>query len=229
MGLRRRLMPLSSPVLLTTCVVSHSSSTLAANEEASAPEPENDTFWHARVGIGLNPVIGQDDRLPTAYTGFGASLSGFVSLPLRLSAGAGLDWEQYTFDSNNHGDSQRTPPLYTGEILTQMRLMGLVQWDILRRGLVTPFVVLGAGYGWEKAALTGWQCTPVNSRGLVMGGGFGVQLALSDKLGAGVEYRGNTLPLGPTVCTLALFDDEPLGAPSDFFSHRIGITLSVRN
>lgn len=186
--------------------------------------------WHGRFGVGVNPVSSGDNRLPTAHTGFGASLSGFVLLPLRLSAGLNFDWDRYTFDSANHEDlGTSVPPRYRDEVLMHTRLMALVQWDVLSRGLITPFVVAGAGYGWEHAALTEWQCTPKLSSGLVYGAGLGLDLAVYEAVAIGIEYRANALPDSTKTCTLAIIDNEPLGTPSDFFSQRIGLTLSVRS
>lgn len=185
--------------------------------------------WHARVGVGLNPVASDAAPLPRAHTGFGGSLSGFAQLPYRVSAGVGFDWERYTFDSQNQGDPYGAPPRYTDEVLIHTRLMALVQWDILRRELITPYVLAGLGYGWESAELTQWQCRPALQSGLVMGAGAGLDLAVHERIGIGAEYRINTLPSGTVSCTAAYFPDEPMGPPSDFLSQRIGITLSIRH
>jgi opacity protein-like surface antigen len=187
-----------------------------------------ETTWHARVGVGLNPVASDAAQVPRAHTGFGASLSGFAQLPHRISAGVGFDWERYTFDSQNFGDPYGSAPRYTGEVLTHTRLMALVQWDILRRRLITPYVLAGLGYGWEDAELTQWQCTPALQSGLVVGGGAGLDLAVHELISVGVEYRIHTLPSGTLDCTLAFVFAEPMGPPSDFLSQRIGIALSLR-
>jgi opacity protein-like surface antigen len=152
-----------------------------------------------------------------------------MQLPYRVSAGLGFDWERYTFDSNNSGDGTRLTPRYTGEPLTHTRLMALVQWDILRRRFITPFLLVGLGYGWEDADVTDWQCSPALMSGLVVGAGGGLELAVHESIGVGVEYRINTLPETTVTCTLAAIADEPIGPPSDFSSQRAGITLSLRH
>lgn len=196
---------------------------------STAVTPERDDTWHGRFGFGLNPVASRTDRLPKAHMGFGASLAGFLQLPYRISAGVGFDWERYTFDSRNHGDPDGAAPRYTGEVLAHTRLMALVQWDVLRRGLITPFILAGLGYGWEHAELTQWQCAPALMSGRVLGAGAGLDVAVHELIGVGLEYRINTLPSATAACTLALIPDEPLGQPSDFLSQRIGITLSTRH
>ena len=103
-----------------------------------------------------------------------------------------------------------------------------MQWDILRRELITPYVLAGLGYGWEDAELTRWQCTPALQSGLVVGGGAGLDLAVHERIAVGVEYRINTLPSGAGDCSLAFIYAEPMGTPSDFLSQRIGVTLSLR-
>lgn len=223
-----RWRPWLTLILAGICASAH-----AQAETPAAPDPsetrERDATWHARVGFGLNPVSSTDDRLPTAHMGFGASLSGFIQLPYRFSAGAGVDWERYTFDSKAVGDADGSPPRFTGEILTHTRVMALVQWDILRRRLLTPFILAGLGYGWEHAELTTWQCSPALMSGRVLGGGAGLDLAVHELIAVGLEYRINTLPHGTLTCTLAFIRNEPVGPPSDFVSQRIGITLSVRH
>jgi hypothetical protein len=106
--------------------------------------------------------------------------------------------------------------------------MALVQWDVLRRRFVTPYILAGVGYCWEDAELTAWQCSPALMSGVVVGGGAGLDLAVHEWVGVGVEYRVNTLPKATASCTLALIYDEPIGPPSDFVSQRIGLTLSMR-
>lgn len=182
---------------------------------------------HVSVSV-LTRWQGGADDLPRAHLGLGASLSGFVQLPYRLSAGAGFDWERYTFDANNSGDPLGSGPRYTDEVLTHTRLMALAQWDILPRRFLTPYVLAGAGYGWEDAELTTWQCTPALKSGPVVGAGAGVDLALSRAVGVGFEYRANSLPFRTQICTQAQRDAEPMGPPSDFFSQRLGATLSAR-
>jgi opacity protein-like surface antigen len=162
-----------------------------SGEAISGEAPERDVTWRARLGVGLNPVARSSDRLPTVHSGFGASLAGFVQLPYRVSAGLGFDWERYTFDSNNSRDGARLTPRYTGEPLTHTRLMALVQWDILRRRFITPFLLVGLGYGWEDAEVTDWQCSPALMSGLVVGAGGGLELAVHESIGVGVEYRIN--------------------------------------
>jgi opacity protein-like surface antigen len=207
----------------------------AANANAQAPaataplETGAREHWlHARVGVGLNPVVGDDSSLPTAHLGYGASLAAFVYLPYRISTGVGFDWERYTFDSNNFGDASGSPARYTDEALTHTRLMALMQWDILPRRVVTPYVLAGLGYGWEDAELTQWQCSPALSSGPVLGAGAGLDWAVHHFLDVGLEYRVNTLPQGSRSCTLAFISNEPLGPPADFTSQRVGLTLSVR-
>ena len=189
---------------------------------------ERDSTWHGRLGVGLNPVARETDELPSVHTGFGASLSGFVRLPYRMSAGIGFDWERYTFDTNNFGDPAGSVARYKGEVLTHTRLMALAQWDVLRHRVVTPYILAGVGYGWEDAELTEWQCRPALMSGVVVGGGAGLELAVHESIGVGLEYRINSLPKATVSCTLAAISEEPIGPPSDFVSQRIGITLSVR-
>jgi hypothetical protein len=218
--LLRRLL---TPIIAGICCVAHAE----AEPPGTSETREGDHAWHGRVGVGLNLVSRGADGLPTVHMGFGASVSGFVHLPYRISAGVGFDWERYTFDSTNHGAPLGSAPRYTDEVLTHTRLMALVQWDVLRRRIVTPYVLAGLGYGWEGAELTEWQCSPALMSGAVVGGGAGLDLAVHELVGVGLEYRVNTLPKATASCTLAFIPDEPVGPPSDFVSQRIGITLSM--
>jgi hypothetical protein len=223
-----RLRQLLMPTLAGICCSAHAHAE-ALGTSNTLETRRLDHTWHGRVGVGLNPVARGTESLPTVHMGFGASLAGFVQLPYRISAGVGFDWERYTFDSNNYGDPYGSAPRYTDEVLTQTRLMALVQWDILRRRFITPFILVGLGYGWEGAELTRWQCSPALMSGLVVGGGAGLDLAVHELIGVGLEYRINSLPHATASCTLAFLDDEPIGPPSDFLSQRIGITLSMRH
>jgi Outer membrane protein beta-barrel domain len=222
------LKPLHSTVAFLAGICFTALGHAADGQPAADASLMNDATWRARLGLGVNPVVSSSEYLPKAHTGFGASLAGFVQLPYRLNVGLGADWERYTFDSNNNGDANRTTPRYTDEVLTHVRVMAQLQWDILKRQLITPSVFVGAGYGWEGAELTTWQCQPRRMHGPVVGAGVGLDLALNSMFDIGLEYRANTLPLGTRMCTLALIEDEPLGTPSDFFSQRIGLTFSVR-
>jgi opacity protein-like surface antigen len=140
-----------------------------------------------------------------------------------------FDWDRYTFDSKNYGDPPGNRARYTDQVLSQARLMALLQWDVLERRLITPFVVTGLGYGWQNADLTSWQCRPDLPHGLALGAGAGLDFAVHELVGVGVEYRINTLPLGSRICTMAEIDAEPMGPPQDALWQRIAITFSVRN
>jgi opacity protein-like surface antigen len=222
-----RMWRLPVPIIAGMCCSAHVHAE-ASGTSGTLEAPEHDYTWHGRVGFGLNPVARDPDELPAVHAGFGASLSGFVHLPYRISAGVGFDWERYTFDSKNYGDPPGSAARYTDEVLTHTRLMALVQWDVLRHRFVTPYILAGLGYGWEDAELTEWQCGPALMSGVVVGGGAGLDVAVHELIGIGLEYRINTLPKATATCTLAFISDEPMGPPSDFVSQRIGITLSMR-
>lgn len=199
----------------------------SANTELNPPSAA--PFWHARLGAGVNPVLGQASYSSQAHTGFGASLHGFIYLPHRFSVGAGFDWERYTYDSGVSGDPVDASPRYKDQALMHSRAMALVQWDVLPRGFINPYLLAGAGYGWEHAEVTTWQCSPKQNQGAVVGGGLGVEVALNQLLALGVEYRVNTLPLATRSCTLAFITNEPDGAPSDFLSQRVALTVGLRH
>lgn len=184
--------------------------------------------WHGRLGIGLNPVAHFEDELPRAHTGFGAALSGFAQLWERFSVGVGADWERYAFDSGNTGDPVGSAPRYTDEVWTHSRLMALVQWDVMGRRFVAPFLVAGVGYGWQDASLTVEQCTPALANGPVVGVGGGLDVALGDAVGVGLEYRANTSPAGSSNCTAVYIPEEPLGPPGFALLQRVGINVSLR-
>lgn len=183
---------------------------------------------HGRLGVGVNPVLEADDYLPIAKTGFGASVAGFYQLPYRLSVGVGIDVERYTYDSANYGDGLEPSPRYVDQSLVNVRPQALLQWDILSRTLFNPYLLIGAGYVWQHAELNDWQCRPKQDSGPVVGAGGGLDVAFSDAIGVGFEYRINTLPLTPRSCNLALIDLEPRGAPR-VAPHRFGITFGVRH
>jgi hypothetical protein len=220
-------LPCLAPVIAGLCFASTGNAQAPGRGSGAEPLAEPRLTWLGRVSVGLNPVVSRTEYLPKAHLGFGVSLAGFVKLPYRFNAGLGFDWERYTFDSENMGDGNQSPPRYTDQVLTHSRVMGLVQWDVLPRRFITPFLLVGAGYGWEHSQLTQWQCTPALGYGLVVGGGVGLDIALSEIWSLGVEYRANTLPMGPRNCNPSFIFAEPRGAPSDFFSQRIGVTLSV--
>lgn len=215
---------------LTVCLGLLASRSLAAAPSVGAKpddEPAVETTWHARLGVGWNPVLDSNDRLPTADAGFGGTLSGFYQLPHRLSVGAGFDRERYTYDTSLTASAANTPPRYVDLDLYVNRLQVLAQWDLLPRNFVTPFLVLGAGYHWQQAEVTDWQCRPKQQTGPVVGAGLGLEMTLGSGLGLGFEYRTNTPPLSARTCTLAYVPDEPLGAPT-VTSHRFGLTFGVR-
>lgn len=207
---------------LATCA------SLGIDRAAAEEAPEAPVTWHGRLGVGVNPVLDAEDYLPIAKTGFGASVAGFYQLPYRLSVGAGLDVERYTYDSSNYADRSDDPPRYVDQSLVNVRPQVLLQWDIWRRTLVNPYLLIGAGYVWQQAEVTSWQCRPRQNSGPVVGAGGGFAVALSDAIGVGFEYRVNTSPLTPRSCTLALIELEPRGAP-EVLSHRFGVTVSVRH
>lgn len=221
-----RVRQLAVPIIAGMCRSAHADA--ETPHTAGILQTQRDHTFHGRVGLGLNPVARSSDELPTVHMGYGGSLSGFVHLPHRFSAGVGFDWERYTFDSKNYADPPGSAARYADEVLTHTRLMALVQWDVLRHRVVTPYILAGLGYGWEDAELTAWQCSPRLMSGVVVGGGAGLDLAVHELLGVGLEYRMNTLPKATASCTLAFIVDEPMGPPSDFVSQRIGITLSMR-
>lgn len=187
--------------------------------------------FHARVGFGVTPVAFlSDDHLPTAHHGFGAFFSAFGELPYRFSLGGGFDWERYGYETTTMAGSRDGEVVFPDEQLTHTRLLGLVEWDVLERGLVNPYLLALAGWGWEHATKTRWQCSPDTASGPVFGGGVGVDVAALSWLAIGLEYRIATLPIAsPSMCTLAQFDDEPKGPPRDFIPQRIALTLSVND
>jgi hypothetical protein len=99
--MRMRRLPM--PIIAGMCCSAHVHAETPATAGTSEA-PERDYAWHGRVGFGVNPVTSDAEELPAVHVGFGASLSGFVRLPYRISAGVGFDWERYTFDSKNYGD-----------------------------------------------------------------------------------------------------------------------------
>lgn len=195
------------------------------NQERIIPLPSKEVTWHARLGVGVNPIFGTDNTLPIAKTGFGGTISGFYQLPYRFSLGAGYDWERYTYDSANVDDPLTMPPRYVDEALIHNRLQALVQWDILPRGFVTPFLLVGAGYGWKHDDLADSQCRP---KPFAVGAGAGVEVALGSAFGVGFEYRINAPLLGASKCTTAYDVSGPKDAP-DITFHRVGLTFNVRH
>jgi opacity protein-like surface antigen len=222
-----RLRRLPMPVIAGMCSAAHAHAETPGTP-GTLETRERDHTWHGRVGVGRNPVARGADELPAVHTGFGASLSGFARVPYRFSVGVGFDWERYTFDSKNYGDPLGSAARYTDEVLTHTRLMTLVQWDVLQHRVVTPYILVGLGYGWEQGELTAWQCSPALMSGLVVGGGAGLDVAVHEVIGVGLEYRINTLPKAIATCTWAFISNEPIGPPSDFVSQRIAVTLSVQ-
>lgn len=198
----------------------------AATSEAS---DANERDFFARAGFGVTPVSSQrEDRLPQAHTGVGLFMMAFAQLPYRLSLGGGFEWERYSYETATESDSRQGITTFPDEALTHTRLLGALEWDLLERGLVNPYLIAVAGYGWEGATKNSWQCSPKNASGPVVGGGAGVELAARPWLSVGLEYRITTLPLLVTyTCTMAIMPDEPLGPPSDFVPQRIALTLSV--
>lgn len=188
---------------------------------------ERDFF--ARGGFGITPVsFRRTDQLPEAYTGVGLFMMAFAQLPYRLGLGGGFEWERYSYATATHSDSALGITTFPDEKLTHSRLLGALEWDLFDRGLVNPYVLGVAGWGWEHASKNRWQCSPENASGPVVGGGAGVELAARPWLSVGLEYRVTTLPLLATyTCTMAEMPDEPLGPPSDFVPQRIALTLSV--
>lgn len=194
---------------------------------ATASEASN---FHARAGFGVTPVaFRSSDHLPTAHHGVGAFFSAFAELPYRFSLGGGFDWERYSYETTTSAGGLYDDPVFPDETLTHTRLLLLGEWDVLERGLVNPYLLALAGLGWEHATKTDWQCSPKTASGPVFGGGVGVDIAAAPWLAVGMEYRIATMPiaLSPTVCTGAIFPDEPMGPPSDFIPQRIALTLSV--
>lgn len=194
----------------------------------SAPSvAKGETTWHARLGLGVNPALGGRDNLPTAKTGLGGSLSAFRQLPYRLSLGPGFDLERYTYDTTNPPDSTTGQTLFTDVELYFGRIMALLQWDILERKLVNPFLLVGLGFGIGHAEIPLRQCSPSQPIGPVVGVGAGVDIAIGETLGLGFEYRGNSPPITPYSCAYLYMPDAPRGAPL-VISHRFGLTLSFR-
>ena len=185
--------------------------------------------FFARGGFGVTPVWFQHtDQVPEAHTGVGVFMMAFAQLPYRLSLGGGFDWERYSYETATHQDSSQGIATFPEERLTHSRLLGALQWDLLERGLVNPYVLGVGGWGWEQATKTGWQCSPKTARGPVVGAGAGVEVAARPWLSLGLEYRITTLPLiGLYTCTLVEMPNEPLGAPANFIPQRIALTLSV--
>jgi hypothetical protein len=93
---------------------------------------------------------------------------------------------------------------------------------------VNPYLLAGAGYGWEDTKLTRWQCSQPLLSGPVVAGGTGVDVPIYRSLVIGLEYRVTTLPLDDSgMCTLALIPQEPRGPPRDFLPQRIALTIGV--
>lgn len=152
-------------------------------DEGLTPTSETGTSttrtFHARAGGGVAPVmLRSTDHLPTAHHGIGAFVTAFVQLPYRLSLGAGFEWERYSYETTTHEDYTKDHATFPEEELTHSRVLGVLQWDFLERG-VNPFVLGVAGMGWERATKTDWQCTPNTMSGPVVGGGAGVDLAVA--------------------------------------------------
>jgi opacity protein-like surface antigen len=198
-----------------------------AADDTSAKSTQEET-WHARLGVSVNPVLDAEDYLPIAKTGFGGSVSAFYRLPYRLGVGAGVDLDRYTYDSSNHGDGPYGPPRYVDQQLLDVRAQALLQWDWWARDLINPYLLIGAGYVWQHAELTDWQCHPRQRSGPIGSVGAGLDVALGSAVGVGVEYRVNTPPLTGGLCTGVQIDDEPRGAPR-VTNHRLGLTVSVRH
>jgi hypothetical protein len=196
-------------------------------DDTSAKSTQEET-WHARLGVSVNPVLDAEDYLPIAKTGFGGSVSAFYRLPYRLGVGAGVDLDRYTYDSSNHGDGPYGPPRYVDQQLLDVRAQALLQWDWWARDLINPYLLIGAGYVWQHAELTDWQCYPKQNSGPVASAGAGFDVALGAMVGVGFEYRVSTPPLSSRSCNLALIYDEPRGAPR-ITTHRLGLTVSVRH
>lgn len=203
-------------------------------DEEPSPAPDT-TFseqsnFHARGGFGITPVVFRStDHLPTAHHGVGAFLSAFADLPYRLSIGGGFDWERYSYETTTSAGGRGDDPVFPDETLTYTRLLGAVEWRVLARGLVNPYLFAVAGWGWENATKTRWQCSPETASGPVFGGGAGVDIAASSWLSIGAQYRIVTQPRTVYACTLAEIPDEPMGPPSDFFPQRLALTLSVND
>lgn len=187
--------------------------------------------FHARGGFGITPVVFRStDHLPTAHHGAGAFLTAFAELPYRFSLGGGVDWERYSYETTTVEGDLRDDPVYPDEELTHTRLLGALEWGVLERGLVNPYLLAVMGFGWEQATKTRWQCSPKTSSGPVFGGGVGVDIAVTSWLSMGAEYRIVTQPLFSGItCADANFTDEPMGPPSDFIPQRIALTLSVND
>lgn len=192
---------------------------------SAAVRPSNEVTWHARLGVGVNPIFETDNILPIAKTGFGGTISGFYQLPYRLSVGAGYDWERYTYDTTNVDDPPTTPPRYVDRELIYNRLQALLQWDVLPKDFVTPFLLVGAGYGWEPDGQGDSQC---RSKPFALGAGAGIEMALGPAIGVGFEYRINAPLQGATMCTTAAQIGGSKGAP-DITFHRFGLTFNVRH
>ena len=197
------------------------------------PESEvgasSDRDFHVRGGFGMTPVVfRRTDHLPEAHHGVGAFFTAFAQLPYRLSLGGGFDWERYSYETATSEDYTDGVATFPAEKLTHTRLLGVFEWDLLERGFVNPYLLGVAGWGWEQATKTGWQCSPETASGPVVGGGAGVDIAVSPWLAVGLEYRITTLPLmSESMCTMAYIPDEPIGTPGDFIPQRIALTLSV--
>jgi len=202
-------------------------------DEGAAPSSEasdaNERDFFARAGFGVTPVLfRRSDHLPEAHHGMGLFMMAFAQLPYRLSLGGGFEWERYSYETATSADYSQGVTTFPEERLTHSRLLGVLEWDLLERGLVNPYVLGVAGWGWEQATKNTWQCSPKNASGPVVGGGAGVELAARPWLSVGLEYRITTLPLLVTyTCTLAEIPDEPMGPPADFVPQRIALTLSV--
>ena len=185
--------------------------------------------WVARLGGGVTPVVHRsDNHLPDAHHGVGAFINLLGQLPYRFSAGGGLEWERYSYDTTTGEGSLWGPPLLPAERLTYTRVLALLEWDWFERGLANPYLLAEAGFSWEDASRTSWQCSPKTMSGPVVGGGAGLDIAVTPWISIGLEYRITTQPLFvTTTCTAAYIPDEPLGPPHDFVPQRLALTLGV--
>lgn len=220
--------------VMVLAVLGASAGGARADTEAPATSPPSEAAakesnFHARGGFGITPVAFQsDDELPTAHHGVGAFFTAFAELPYRLSLGAGFDWERYRYEMTTREAAPEVA--FPDERLTYTRLLGLVEWDLLERGLVNPYLLAVVGLGWQAATKTSSHCSSDTGAGPVLGGGLGVDVAVSRWFAVGVEYRITAGPFTSAIACQPIDDpSDPRGDPSDFIPQRIALTLSVND
>ena len=142
----------------------------AADAPAFAPQPafENNSGIYLRGDIGASYLNWGSATSPWAYVG---------------DAGVGYQFDQnyradVTYDwSGNYGVAP------VGNVSTNM-LLGNFYYDWKNSSALTPYVGVGAGYGWEWG-----NGGAVNTQGVAVGFAAGVSYEMTHNLALDVGYR----------------------------------------